>query len=332
MVSVDQEVDDDILQGVLGCPATHCQREFPIIDGIPLLVADLRQYVSDQLPAISGRRDLSADLESILGDCCGPGSGYDVLRQQVSAYGFDHYGDLDPQSEPHERPGAILELLEAVLELLPPAPAGPIIDLGCGVGRTTFELAERFDRPVLGIDLNFAMLRLAAQVLREGRASYPLRQLGVVYDRRTFPISFVNSKQVDFWACDLQRPPFGDRSFALAGCLNALDCVAEPHRALREIERILGNGGLTWIASPFDWSPAATPYEQWLGGHSQRGPASGRSEIVLRDLLNGSPHPAAIGGLEILAEKPSLPWRVRSHSRSTVEYRVHLLVAQAIAS
>ncbi len=317
---------------MLRCANGDCQREFPILDGIPLIIADLRRYVSEQLLSINARQDLSADLESVLGDCCGPGSAYDVLRQQISAYGFDHYGDLDPRRDENDRPGAVVELLKRCLALVDKPPAGPVIDLGCSVGRTTFELAERLDRPVLGIDLNFAMLRLASRVLRHGQVRYPLRHLGLVYDLREFSASFAHAKNVDFWACDLIAPPFRDDLFAAASSLNVLDCVAAPQQALSSLARILAPGGLTWIASPFDWSPSATAFGQWLGGHSQRGESGGASEIVLRDLLTPGAHPAATPGLRIVAEEASLPWRVRSHARSTVEYRVHLLIAQAIAS
>ena len=108
---------EDIVEGVLHCSDATCQREFPIVDGIPLIVADLRRYVTDNILAITARHDLSALMESILGDCCGPDSTREVARQQVSSYAWDHYADLDPEELPvAARPGSMLRVLATGLE------------------------------------------------------------------------------------------------------------------------------------------------------------------------------------------------------------------------
>ena len=82
------------------------------------------------------------------------------------------------------RPGAVVRCLEQGLSLLSRGVEPPAIDLGCSVGRSTFVLAGRCDGPVLGVDVNFSMLRLAARVLRSGVVRYPRRRVGIVYDRR----------------------------------------------------------------------------------------------------------------------------------------------------
>ncbi len=104
--------------------------------------------------------------------------------------------------------------------------------------------------------------------------------------------------------------------------LNVLDCVSDPHALLASLPRLLRPGGKAILSTPYDWSPRATPLGSWIGGHSQRGENAGASEPVLRALLTPGGHPAAIEGLRIVAEETSLPWRVRMHERSSVEYRV----------
>ena len=64
-----------IIEGILHCQNADCLREFPIIDGIPLIIAHIREYIADNILAICGRRDLSEAIESMLGDCSGPGCG-----------------------------------------------------------------------------------------------------------------------------------------------------------------------------------------------------------------------------------------------------------------
>lgn len=324
-----REEDGHVVEGTLRCPSPACQREYPVLDGIPLLIANLRAYVAGAIDQINAREDLDAATESLLGDCCGPGSSYDATRQHLSTYAWDHYGDLDPREIGPIGPGSARSVLDRGLELAGVLPEGPILDLGCAVGRTTFELATRTGRPVVGVDLGYAMLRLAARALREGRVSYPRRRVGLVYDRRDFAVRFPNREDVDFWACDALALPFPAGTFAAVVGLNVLDCVQSPHDLLAALPRLLAPGGKAILSTPYDWSPAATPVEAWLGGHSQRGETAGASEPVLRALLTPGAHPASIEGLRIVAEEPALPWRVRLHERAVVEYRVDLVVATA---
>lgn len=320
---------DVIIEGVLLCPGPACQREYPILDGIPIIVAGLRDFLAGSLFQAMMRDDLSEALESILGDCSGPGSYFDTTRHQLSSYARDHYGSFDPMDHAIvPRPGAALRVLEQGLGLAARWPEGPVIDLGCSVGGTTFALAEHTGRPVVGIDLNLAMLRVAASALLRGEVRYPRKRTGVVYDKRCLRVSFPRADQVDFWACDVAALPFAEGSFALAVLLNVIDCVRAPREVLAEAARVLSPGAAAVIASPYDWSTTATPIETWLGGHSQRGAGHGDSASVLRAVLTPGGHPAAVPGLCLEAEVGEVPWHVRLHDRSAVRYEVHLVAAR----
>lgn len=328
IASIAREEFGHVIEGVLHCTNPNCLREFPIVDGIPLLVANIRQYIADNILSICTRRDLNETLESMLGDCTGPGSVFDVTRQHLSSYAWDHYADLDPQEPAGEpRPGSMLRTMKLGLELAGAIPAGPIIDVGCSVGRGTFALAEHSDALVLGVDLNFPMLRVASEILRHGTARYPRRRVGLVYDRREFPAQFANQENVDFWACDVTALPFPAGTFSLAVSMNVLDSVYSPHEMLLTIARILRPGGKLVLSCPYDWSSGVTPLEAWLGGHSQRSPAAGSSTTSLRSLLTPGAHSSSIPGLALTAEKDHIPWHVRLHERSTMTYSSHLLAA-----
>ncbi len=224
-------------------------------------------------------------------------------------------------------PGSVLGLLRQGLAAVGEHPVeGPIIDIGCAVGRTSFELAEAFDELVLGVDMSFGMLKTAMGVLARGRVSYPRRRVGIVYDRREFPAAFESSPNVDFWVCDATCLPFSDSSFALAAGLNVLDCLASPHKHLKELARVLRPGSKAIITTPYDWNVAATPVESWLGGHSQRSKDQGSSESMLRSLLSGGGHRDAIEELELLDETADIPWGLRLHERSCMKYLVHMLL------
>lgn len=357
------EEPEQIVEGILRCTEPGCLSEYPIIDGIPFILSNLREVVAGSIGQITGRDDLSGEIESLLGDCCGPGSPFDTARQQLSSYGWDHWADADPGEtlaaqpsdpggptgadgrpetgaealaetvaeawgSPASGPGSVVRLLESALRLAGNLPPGPILDLGCSVGRVTFELAGRSSDLVLGVDLNVAMLRLASRVLRRGRVRYPRRRAGLVYDLREFAVDPPGAERADFWACDAAALPFPPGRFAAVVGLNLLDSVASPVDALTAIARTLMPGGKALLACPYDWSPGATPAERWVGGHSQRGRWEGSPEAVLRSLLTPGGHPASIEGMIIVAEEQDLPWRVRLHDRGAVDYRCHLIVAE----
>lgn len=325
---------DSVIEGVLVCPNKQCLSEYPIIDGIPIIVADIRSYVSQNIIPVLRRHDLTGTMESLLGDCFGPGSAFNAQRQHLSTYCFDHYGDLDPEESKDSPvlPGSVLRVLNQGLSAVNDKVSGPVIDIGCSVGRTAFELAETLDEIVLGVDLNFDMLKTAASILDKGKLAYPRRRAGIVFDRREFPAVFKRAKHVDFWVCDASALPFADAGFSFALSLNLLDCVWSPYDHLKELARILRHEAGALISTPYDWSANATPVESWLGGHSQRSENRGSSEMMLRSLLAKGGHPNAIEDLEIVSEEEKTPWSMRLHDRSFMEYPVHMIGVRKVSS
>jgi len=328
LATVIEEEDDTIVEGVLHCTDETCLQEYPVIDAIPILVPNIRAYVSDNLFHLIRRRDHSETIESLLGDVAGPGSQYDVTRQHLSAYGWDHYDEFDPDRDlTDDRAGAMSQCLTRSLELVADRLSGTAIDIGCAVGRGAFDLAQRTDGLVLGVDVNFSMLQLAQSVLRTGVVRYPRRRIGVVYDRREFTVQFAGADRVDFWLCDALALPFPAGSFSCAVALNVLDCVGSPRGLLDSIAHVLEPGGSALLTTPYDWSGAVTPIEAWIGGHSQRGPERGAGEPLLRSLLTPGAHPQSSDRLRLIAEIEQVPWRTRVHDRSMVEYAVHVVAA-----
>ena len=328
LARVHDERDGDVRAGILHCSEPGCRHEYPIIDGIPLIVPDLRRLLAERGVELMLRDDLDADLESLIGDALGPESWFDSVRQVVSTYGWDGYADLDPaEATPSPAgpvPGAARRCLDRLIALAAPERVTRVLDLGCAAGRTSFELAARYpDGLVLGVDLHLGFLRLA-QHASAGRVAYPRRRIGIVYDRRRFPVTLAGAERVDFWACDALALPFRGAAADLAVALNLLDCVADPPRLLASLAAVVEPGGRVLLATPYDWSTRATPLETWIGGHSQRGEHAGSGEAFLRSLLGGA-HARAAAGLTLLAEEPDFPWQTRLHERSAVTYRTHLL-------
>jgi SAM-dependent methyltransferase len=318
---IRDEAEEDIREGVLVCTDPLCQREHPIIDGIPIVVSDLQSWAAHQLQAVLWREDLSAFIESLLGDAAGPTSVLERERTTLSAYGRTHWGEFDCD-ESLPRDASLGQLVERAVDLLEPPGVvhGAWIDLGCAVGRGTYELARRGGELAVGVDLSFGMLRVAERARRDSRAVFGIRRVGLVYDRREIRIPDVPSEQMSFWCCDVGNLPFADGCFEGALSLNVLDCVPSPLQHVMEMGRILRPGAAALLSTPYDWSANATPLEQWLGGHSQRGPAHGSSAAELRRALT-----TMDSGLHIEVEEDRVPWRVYVNERASMDYAVHLL-------
>ncbi len=328
LATIHAERDGDVLAGILHCPNPACRHEYPIIDGIPIIVPALRPLLAERGIELLMRDDLDPALESLVGDALGPGSWLDAMRQTVSTYAWDGWADLDPAEAPPgdgPQPGAGRRCLARLLELAGPVTVGRALDIGCGAGRTAFDLAARHpDALVLGIDINLALLRLARRAAT-GILSYSRRRIGLVYDRRCFAVSLAGADRVDFWACDALALPFAPDIADIGVALNLLDCVAEPPRLLAGLAGAVRPDGRVLLATPYDWSARATPVETWIGGHSQRADHAGAAEPFLRRLLAQGEHPQSVPGLMLLAEDLAWPWQTRLHDRAAVQYRSHLL-------
>jgi SAM-dependent methyltransferase len=127
--------------------------------------------------------------------------------------------------------------------------------------------------------------------------------------------------------CDAAALPFADDVFSAGISLNVLDCIWSPYDHLKELARILIPNANAVVSAPYDWSANATPVESWLGGHSQRSENQGKSEVVLKSLLSGGGHPSAIEALELVSEQ-DIPWTLRLHDRSFMEYLVQMIVVR----
>ncbi|MDE2501490.1 MAG: methyltransferase domain-containing protein, partial [Burkholderiales bacterium] len=319
---------DDIVEGVLVCSERLCQREHPIVDGIPIVVADIASWSAHQLPALQRRDDLSAFTESLIGDAAGPQSEFHAERSNLGIYGWAHWGDAARSGDAEgaaapRHGGAYLGLLDACWPLLDAPPQGAWIDVGCAVGRGTVELARRGAGIAVGVDLGFAMLRVAERVRRSGRARYPLRRGGLVFDRCDVAVADVPAERIAYWCCDAAALPFADAAFAGALLLNVVDCVPAPLALLAEAGRLLAPGAAALYASPYDWSTQATPVSQWLGGAGQRGPARGSSAAELRRILSPDRAAGVDLGLVIESELEAVPWNLRTGDRAAMAYAVH---------
>jgi putative 4-mercaptohistidine N1-methyltranferase len=140
------------------------------------------------------------------------------------------------------------------------------LDLGCAVGRSSFELGRHFEE-IVGVDFSARFIAAAQRMgkeravtvraVREGSATDELR-LELPSDLRTDHICFERGD-----ACNL-RADLG--TFDLVLMANLIDRLPDPARCLARLPELIPHGGRLVITSPYTWLEEYTPREKWLDG------------------------------------------------------------------
>ncbi len=187
------------------------------------------------------------------------------------------------------------ECAEICLNLMAHKPKKRALDLGCSVGRATFELAREFDF-VNGLDFSARFIRIAYQMQEKGVIRYELPEEGeiVSYHERKledFGLTGV-AERIEFFQADAQnlKAQFSDYDLILAA--NLIDRLSKPKQFLSTIHERLNPGGLLILTSPYTWLEEFTTKENWVGGYRKDGEPYTTLE-GLKDLLR--PYFAMIG-------------------------------------
>ena len=143
------------------------------------------------------------------------------------------------------------------------------LDLGCAVGRATFELAREFDF-VTGLDFSARFIRIALQLREKGVTRYEMVEEGEIvsyHEKRLsdFGLEVVREK-VEFFQADAinLKPQFSNYDLIFAG--NLLDRLYDPKRFLAFVHERINLGGVLVLTSPYTWLEEFTKRENWVGG------------------------------------------------------------------
>jgi putative 4-mercaptohistidine N1-methyltranferase len=174
------------------------------------------------------------------------------------------------------------------------------LDLGCAVGRSSFELARNFDA-VVGIDFSQRFVDAARAMQQKREATVRVPAEGAREDEMLLelppglPADKVCFEQGD--ACAL-RADLG--SFDLVLMANLIDRLPDPAKALARLPDLVAPGGALVITSPYTWLEEYTPRAKWLDG------AGAGTLAALREIL----------GPTFLSRRVfDLPFLIREHSR-----------------
>ncbi|MHB8975915.1 MAG: 5-histidylcysteine sulfoxide synthase [Trichloromonadaceae bacterium] len=166
------------------------------------------------------------------------------------------------------------QLAQICLEVMEGRPKQRALDLGCAIGRASFELARQFDF-VSGIDFSARFIRIAHQLQDKGIIHYQLPEEGEIVSfhqqrLRDFGLEGLGGK-IEFFQGDAHnlKPQFDRYDLVLAA--NLIDRLYHPASFLGCIHQRLNPGGLLVIASPYTWLEEFTKKEHWIGGLRRAG-------------------------------------------------------------
>ena len=243
---------------------------------------------------------------------------YYETDRALSEYLLFHYGapgEVLPAgfglpSSTHFHARCVSECLDP--HRLPPNPRA--LDLGCAVGRGSFELA-RHCVEVVGLDFSERFVTIAGHLAKNGSFLFGCIEEGML----THPCQAVVPPNVDrsrvrFVRGNALDLPGDLGKFDVVLMANLLDRLNDPARCLAQLGNVVNPGGQLILTSPYTWLTEFTPQENWLGGYE-----SGGRRVHTLDRLK-----ELLAGQFQFSQSKDLPFVIREHAR-----KFQLCVAEA---
>ncbi|MBC8264168.1 MAG: class I SAM-dependent methyltransferase [Anaerolineales bacterium] len=119
-----------------------------------------------------------------------------------------------------------------------------VLDVGCGLGGKTLFHLQKGARSVTGLDISQTNVQIAQSCFAEREPA--------------------SSRHPWLVVADAAAMPFADNSFDLAISTYTFEHLADPARALEEIERVIKPGGEVFISFPPYFSPWGAHLTDWI--------------------------------------------------------------------
>lgn len=231
--------------------------------------------------------------------------------QGLSEYLLFHYGKPEEVLPyPFGPRDALGYPVKSVYALLDPARwekdrARRALDLGCAVGRSSFELTRYADE-VVGIDTSSRFIAAAQTLQAEGGLPYAFQVEGQIRQDAVAEVPRdIDRSRVTFQVGDAMNLGKNIGAFDIVHMANLIDRLPDPARCLRQLPGIVHPGGQLLLLSPYTWMQAYTPEDAWIGGRTIDGKPRTSLE-GLRDMLDDD------FTLDLTLD---LPFLIREHAR-----------------
>ena len=196
-------------------------------------------------------------------------------ERYLNEYLLFHYGEASDVMAwdfgPKEAAGFAARCVSECIELSAVGPEARALDLGCAVGRSSFELA-RYCTEVIGIDASQSFIRAALEIRKHGQIHFDRPEEGMLTSRCKAEVpAEIDRTRVHFEIGDALklRGTLGDFDVVLAA--NLLCRLEDPIQLVLKLSQLVRPGGQLILVSPYSWSRDFTPFPKWLGGYEQNG-------------------------------------------------------------
>jgi putative 4-mercaptohistidine N1-methyltranferase len=179
------------------------------------------------------------------------------------------------------------------------------LDLGCAVGRSSFELA-RWCSSVTGIDYSESFVTIAGHLKKNGSFLFGCIEEGdLTHPCQAVVPSDIDRNRVQFERGDALSLRKDLGKFDVVLMANLIDRLSNPRQCLEQAADMVNRGGQLVVTSPYTWSVEYTPKENWLGGF-ERETSRVRSVNTIKDILSSN---------FTMSARKDLPFLIREHAR-----------------
>lgn len=252
-LDIQKETNDEVIEGQLNCP--ECSSYYNINEGIAVVVPE------KILPITRTKAGYGSFL-------------------MLSSYLWSHYSEFfngPDATDAYKKWAAAFNPRE-----------GWTLDIGCAVGRLTFELTKTHDRAV-GVDTSLSFIQAARKLASQRRLEFDLIMEGRITERKSSVLDpDFKFESAEFIVADAMALPFRSDRFATASSVNILEKVPDPSLHLLEANRVMDKANARFLFSdPFSWDETVSSPDLWLGGRNE-GPYKGFGMENVCRMLRGN--------------------------------------------